>query len=128
MDGTRHVSCRMYRGLRESIGGFSKTLFAVFDYRILPYVFAWTLAGLAILGPVIEFILHWVPRHLPSMPVEYTVITLWRFRFPRYLVFFYPLSMALFIVVAALSFLQVVSGTATWKDRVLDRSSALRWL
>ena len=139
MDGTRHVSCRMYGGLRESIGGFSKTLFAVFDYRILPYVFAWTLAGLAILGPVIEFILHWVPRHLPSMPVEYTVIsmvlsmilwliTLWRFRFPRYLVFFYPLSMALFIVVAALSFLQVVSGTATWKDRVLDRSSALRWL
>ena len=139
MDGTRHVSCRMYRGYKEAVGGFSKSLFAVFDYRILPYVFGWTLAGLAILEPVVEFILHWVPQHVPSMPVQYAalsialsliiwMITYQRFQFPLYLVLFYPLSLALFIGVAALSFFQAASGTATWKDRVLDRAAALRWL
>ena len=139
LDGTRHVSCRMYRGFKEAVGGFSKTLFAVFDYRILPYVFGWTLAGLVILEPVVEFILHWAPWHLPSLPIQYAAfsialsLTIWivtyqRFQFPLYLVLLYPLSLALFIGVAALSFIQAASGTATWKDRVVDRAAAMRWL
>jgi hypothetical protein len=35
--------------------------------------------------------------------------------------------MTLFIGVAILSFFQTVSGTASWKDRVLDRA-AIHWL
>jgi len=50
-----------------------------------------------------------------------------RFQFPAYLVFYYPLSLALFIAVAARSFFQTATGTSTWKDRVLDRA-AMRWL
>ncbi len=50
-----------------------------------------------------------------------------RFRFPAYLVFYYPLSLALFIMVALRSFFQTARGTATWKDRLLDRV-AIRWL
>jgi hypothetical protein len=34
------VSCRMYHSGREAIDGFTKNLFAVFDYRLLQYLFA----------------------------------------------------------------------------------------
>jgi len=50
-----------------------------------------------------------------------------RFKFPAYLVFYYPLSLALFIAVAIRSFFQTATGTATWKDRLLDRV-AMHWL
>lgn len=137
LDGTRHVSCRMYRGFREAVGGFSKTIFPVFDYRILPYVFSWLMAGLAFLAPVVALILYWMHIFLPSPPVEYVelsmilafmtwIIASWRFRFPVYLVLLYPLSLALFIVVAAHSFIKTATGTSVWKNRLLDRVD-MRW-
>jgi chlorobactene glucosyltransferase len=138
LDGTHHVSCRMYRGFWEAVGGFSKSLFAVFDYRILPYVLGWLLVGTAFLEPVVALICAWLRRPLDYFPVEYAALAvtlsliLWtaayrRFRFPPLLVFYYPLSLALFIAVVARSFFQTATGTATWKDRVLDRV-AMRWL
>lgn len=39
----------------------------------------------------------------------------------------YPLSLALFIAATIRSFFQTANGTATWKDRLLDRA-AMRWL
>ena len=33
------VSCRMYHSSQEAIAGFTKNLFAVFDYRLLPFLF-----------------------------------------------------------------------------------------
>ena len=36
------ISCRMYHSSREAIDGFTKNLFAVFDYRLLPFLFAFT--------------------------------------------------------------------------------------
>ena len=138
LDGTRHVSCRMYRGFWEAVGGFSKTLFAVFDNRILPYFFGWLLVGMAFLEPAAALISRWMQPPLTSIPLEYSVISvvlsivLWtiayrRFKFPTYLVFYYPLSLALFIAVAIRSFFQTATGTATWKDRLLDRV-AIHWL
>jgi hypothetical protein len=72
------------------------------------------------------------------MPMEYATlavllsITLWmmvyrRFKFPAYLVFYYPLSLALFLGIVVRSFVQTTTGTATWKDRTLERV-AMRWL
>ncbi len=138
LDGTRHVSCRMYRGFWEAVGGFSKSLFAVFDYRILPYFIGWLLVGMAFLEPVVALVSRWVRTPLTSIPVEYAAtsvvlsIVLWmiayrRFKFPAYLVFYYPLSLALFIAVVVRSFFQTATGTATWKDRLLERV-AMRWL
>jgi chlorobactene glucosyltransferase len=138
LDGTHHVSCRMYRSFWEAVAGFSKSLFAVFDYRILPYFIGWLLVGTAFIEPALALVSHWVRYPLTSIPVEYATvsvmlsITLWmiafrRFKFPAYLVFYYPLSLALFIAVVARSFFQTATGTATWKDRLLDRV-AMRWL
>ena len=138
LDGTHHVSCRMYRSFWEAVGGFSKSLFAVFDYRILPYFLGWLLVGTVFIEPVVALVSRWVRYPLTSNPVEYAAVSvvlsiiLWmiayrRFKFPAYLVFFYPLSLALFIAVVARSFFQTATGTATWKDRLLDRV-AMRWL
>jgi chlorobactene glucosyltransferase len=138
LNGTRHVSCRMYHGFWEAVAGFSKSLFAVFDYRFIPYVLSWLLVGVTFIEPVVALLSRWMRYPLPSMPVEYATlsvalsIALWmvafrRFQFPAYLVFFYPLSLALFIAVAARSFFQTVTGTATWKDRLLERA-VMRWL
>ena len=138
LNGTRHVSCRMYRGFWEAVGGFSKSLFAVFDYRIIPYLLGWLVVGVAFLEPVVALVSRWVHYPMTSMPLEYAAISvvisivLWmvayrRFHFPAYLVFYYPLSLVLFLAIVARSFFQTATGTATWKVRVLDRV-AMRWL
>jgi chlorobactene glucosyltransferase len=138
LDGTRQVSCRMYHGFREAVGGFSKTLFAVFDYRILPYIISWLLTGLAFLGPVVGLILYLLRVHLTFIPVGYAAISVllsiitWiiisrRFHFPIYIAFLYPLDLALYIIVAAHSFVRAATGTAVWKNRVLNRVP-MRWL
>ena len=138
MDGTHHVTCRMYHGFWEAVNGFSKSLFAVFDYRILPYVFGWMVVGLAFIGPVVALVSYWVRHPLTSIPPEYAagsviisiflyIVAYRRFRFPAQLVVYYPLSLALFILVAARSFIQTASGSLTWKDRPLARID-MHWL
>jgi chlorobactene glucosyltransferase len=138
LDGTRHVSCRMYRGFWDAVNGFGKSLFAVFDYRILPYVVGWGLVGVAFLEPAVALVSRWVRHPLTSLSGEAAalgvalsvvlfMVAYRRFKFPAWLVFYYPVSLALFILVAARSFVQTATGTATWKDRVLDRV-AMRWL
>jgi chlorobactene glucosyltransferase len=51
-DGTRRVSCRMYRGLRDSIQGFSKNLYAVFYHNALLLTFVWLVVLMVYSAPV----------------------------------------------------------------------------
>ena len=138
LDGTRQVTCRMYHSFREAVGGFSKTIFPVFDYRILPYIIGWLLTEFAFLGPVVGLILYLVGVHLTFIPVGYSalavvlsiltwIITSRRFHFPIFLVLIYPLDLVLYIIVAADSFIKTATGKAVWKNRKLDRVS-MRWL
>jgi chlorobactene glucosyltransferase len=138
LNGTRQVTCRMYQGFWEAVGGFSKSIFAVFDHRIIPFLLGWTIVGFAFIAPVITLVSYWFRHPFTSLPLNYAAIcvglsvVLWmiayrRFKFPAYLVFYYPLSLALFILVAARSLIQTVTGKASWKDRVLSRVS-MRWL
>jgi chlorobactene glucosyltransferase len=138
LDGTHHISCRMYRGFREAVNGFSKSLFAVFDYRILPYFLGWTAVSVAFLEPATALISRWLRHPLTSLLPEAASLAvglsliLWttayrRFKFPAYMVLFYPLTMLLFLLVALRSFVQTATGTATWKERILARA-AMKWL
>lgn len=138
MDGTRQVSCRMYRGFWDAVDGFCKNLFAVFGYRILPYALTFLVVGTAFLEPPFVLLARRLGWLYPPFPLFYayaavvTSFSLWalafrRFRFPLYLVLFYPLILSVFMLIAARSFVQMATGTATWKDRVLDRVSP-RWL
>ena len=113
-------------------------MFAVFDYRILPYILGWLIVGLAFIEPAVALVSRWLRYPLTSLPLNYATLAVIisvvlfmlayrRFQFPAYLVFYYPLSLALFIAVIVRSLFQTARGTATWKDRVLDRP-AMRWL
>jgi len=138
LDGTRDVVCRMYRGFWDAVDGFGKNLFAVFGYRILPYVLTFFVVGVAFLEPPLVLLArHWGWSQ-PPFPLLYacaaviTSLVLWllalrRFRFPIYLAWLYPVILTMFILIAARSLVQATTGTATWKDRVLERVSP-RWL
>ncbi|MBN2386125.1 MAG: glycosyltransferase [Anaerolineales bacterium] len=138
LDGTEHVTCRMYRGFFDAVDGFSKNVFAVFDYRILPYLIGFSVVGLTFLEPPVALFSRWAGYPLTPFPPDLAAaavvlsLALWltafrRFKFPAYLAFFYPVCVFLFLLVAIRSFMQALHGTATWKDRTLDRV-AMRWL
>ncbi|MCS7011269.1 MAG: glycosyltransferase family 2 protein [Anaerolineales bacterium] len=138
LDGTSHVSCRMYRDFWGAVNGFGKSIFAVFGYRVLPYLLAWTLLTIVFLEPPLALVAHWVgypftlfSPEAAALAIALTFI-LWnlayrRFKFPHALALLYPVQAFLFLLVALRSFVQTASGTATWKDRILERP-ALRWL
>jgi len=138
LDGTEYVTCRMYHSFSEAVGGFSKNVFAFFDYRILPFFSALALIAFAFLEPPLALISRWLNMPMSSFPPNLATVAviesylLWqiayrRFKFPAYLVILYPLSLALFILIALRSFALALTGNATWKDRSLDRV-AVRWL
>jgi hypothetical protein len=128
----------MYSGFWSAVNGFGKSLFAVFDYRVIPYVVGWSVVGLAFLTPVVALLSRWMHHPLTSLSGEMAAlavtlsILLWmiayrRFRFPAYLVFYYPVTLALFLLVVARSMVQTTRGAAVWKDRVVE-PPAVRWL
>jgi len=138
LDGTHHVSCRMYSGFWSAVNGFGKSLFAVFDYRVIPYVVGWSVVGLAFLTPVVALLSRWMHHPLTSLSGEQAAlavilsILLWmiayrRFHFPAYLVFYYPVTLALFLMVVVRSLVQTTRRAAVWKDRVVE-PPAVRWL
>jgi chlorobactene glucosyltransferase len=137
MDGTQHVSCRMYRGFWQAVDGFTKNIFAFFDYRLSLFVIAWAWMAVTFLVP--PFVLAARLLDFPSIPYPYTLawvavfesLLLWglayqRFRFPLYLVFLYPISFGLFVLIALRSLVFTLLGQSTWKGRELIRP-AWKW-
>ena len=138
MDGTQHVTCRMYHNLQEVVDGFSKNVFAFFDYRILPFFIILAVVGFAFIEPPLALITRWLGVPISAFPPGLATIAviesylLWqiayqRFKFPAYMVFLYPISLGVFILIAIRSFVLTITGNATWKDRDLERVAA-RWL
>ncbi|BAJ62114.1 glycosyltransferase [Anaerolinea thermophila] len=137
LDATEEVHCRMYHNLREAVDGFTKNVFAFFDYHVLLYVLAWTWVSicfleppLALMGAALNFPLTDFPLPLAQIAVVETlflwVIAAMRFRFPPLVILFYPLSIALFVMIAVRSLVFTLQGKAEWKGRALSRP-ALRW-
>lgn len=132
MDGTRHVSCRMYRGFWQAVDGFTKNIFAFFDYRLSLFLIAWGWMAVVFLAPA--FAIAARAMDLSVLPYPSTLawlaifesLWLWglayqRFCFPLYLVFLYPLSFSLFVLIALRSLVFTLLGQATWKGRDLTR-------
>ena len=129
MDGTRHVSCRMYRDFSSAWEGFTKNLFALFDYRVVLYSIGWLWIGVSFLLPPLVLVFPSLGR-LWNIPTEMALIAVsqallifalayHRFRFPMYLVVLYPLNMFMFILLAVRSLLHTVLGYSSWKGREL---------
>jgi chlorobactene glucosyltransferase len=136
-DGGSHIRCRMYRNLREVFEGFSKNLFAAFEYKVLLFVFVWLWVGLVFLEPVTVLTLGLTVVPLPQLHLRLAAtgvgvslllwgLTHWRFRFPLYLAFLYPLTVLLSVVIAMRSMALTAVGRTTWKGRTLP-SPRIRW-
>jgi chlorobactene glucosyltransferase len=133
-DITDLVSCRMYRGSRETFWGFSKNYFAAFEYRLLPYVFVYAWLAIMFWKPLILLVQLTFGYEVQANLVELLVcvgssLLLWLTAFiilkmPAGLAFLYPVTILAVEVVALQSLLQGLTGRATWKARPISKA---RW-
>ncbi len=122
----------MYSGFRAALEGFTKNLFAVFDFRLAEYLFVWvwmTLVTLEAAGgfrPLALGVGRDVFALWPALVAVGQMLALWviamaRLRFPLYLAFLYPAHILLLVFIALRSLLWTATGRATWKGRALPR-------
>lgn len=131
-DGTHRVRCRMYRGFREAWNGFSKNLYAAFDYNAALLLFVWTYLLVVAWEPILALVaagLGVLPPMFAVGPAAVAVaemLALWaiacaRFKFPLYLALFYPVSISLAFAIALRSLALAHRGGADWKGRRVPR-------
>jgi chlorobactene glucosyltransferase len=128
------ISCRMYHSSREAMEGFTKNLFAAFDYRLLPFLFAflWLLVmfwkPLIVLAGMISGL---APQaHLVALIVCLLLsLLLWLIPYiemgiPFTLAFLYPFTILANVAVAFRSLVHSLGGRIIWKGRSIART---RW-
>lgn len=132
IDAGEYVACRMYNGFSSALDGFSKNLFAVFEFRVLEYLFVWLWLTLITLEPLGVVMLWAFEPTRAVFDVKLAILavvemlTLWgivlvRLRFPFYLTFLYPLLVILLVPIALRSMLWTMTGRLRWKGRNLPR-------
>jgi chlorobactene glucosyltransferase len=132
-DGGQRICVRMYRNSREACEGFSKNLFAAFDYRVSAFVFVWLWLGFVFLEPLVLLTLALFSVSLHPLSLVLAAVAVassfllwemmsWRFRFPRLLGVFYPAIIFSAVVVALRSMVLTLSGRTTWKGRTLPKA------
>lgn len=137
-DGSGHTSTRMYRDFRQAYEGFSKNLFAAFDYRILPFLFAWLWMGYLFFRPPIEMVITALATPENDMLLLLCAVAileslaLWAlavlpFRFPAYLFLCYLPIVFMSVWIALRSVALSLRGQTTWKGRRIERSN-IRWI
>jgi chlorobactene glucosyltransferase len=131
-DGTRILSCRMYRNSKEAAEGLIKNLFPFFGYNILYFVFVWIWLVIVFWQPIVTLIMLAAGVDVATKYILLSVVSLsisliiWgifyrRFKFPLYLTLLYPLTQIVISTVAMFSMVRNLKGTAVWKGRVLTR-------
>jgi len=128
------ISCRMYQGSREAYNGFVKNLFAAFEFRLLPYLFAFSWLTIMFWTPLLvllQFLLGHAPlAHLQDLSVCIILsLSLWlipylNIQVPFYLAFLYPITILAKFVVALQSLRHVITGNISWKGRNI---AAQKW-
>lgn len=137
VDGGRRIRCRMYGSFHEVYEGLSKNLFAAFEYHLLLFVLIWLWLGLVFWEPLVVLALAMTGNpvgRLSTLLAANAVgaslllwgISHWRFGFPLYLAFSYPVSILLTVIIAIRSMILAIFGRATWKGRTLVRHR-IRW-
>jgi chlorobactene glucosyltransferase len=128
------ISCRMYHSSQEAVAGFTKNLFAAFDYRLLPFLFAFIWLMVVFWEPLIVLTLMISGKVTQAQPTAVVAclavsILLWLIPYgemsiPFFLAFLYPLTILANIVVAFRSLVHSLGGRITWKGRTIART---RW-
>jgi chlorobactene glucosyltransferase len=136
MQAAHLISCRMYRSGREAYAGLSKNLFAAFDFRLVPYLFAWLWLMVVFLKPVCDLGVYAMGLSLdvPLAAVLLCILlalVLWlvpyrQLGLPLRPAALYPVTVLVTEVVALRSLWISLSGGLTWKGRSL-LSPRFRW-
>ncbi len=127
LDATRLVSARMYRGLREAVAGFSKNLFALFDYRVLVALFVWLWLLTITWHPIVSVATAVVSgRMMPFAPIATIVLAagIWllaslRFGLSWHLFLLGPAVITVSAFVGLRAMVLALVGRSRWKGRTL---------
>ncbi len=120
VDAGERVECRMYRTGREAFEGFSKNLFAAFDYKPWLFVPVWLWLGFVFLIPL-PFAFT---GNASAVAAVLLALLIWaifcrRFHLPLALALLYPAVIAVGVLIAFRSLALTLTGRATWKGRTL---------
>lgn len=125
------VSCRMYRSGGEAAAALSRNLFAAFEFRVVPYLFAWLWLLVMFLKPFLDLGLYALGQPI-GVPVAAVLacsglaLVLWlfvyrRLELPVWLAPLYPITMVVMEFVALRSLWLGLRGRLIWKDRAIGR-------
>lgn len=131
------ITCRMYPGGREAVHGFTKNLFAAFDFRLLIYLFVFLWLAILFWTPPIVLIILTFGQAPAASATELAVcmglsLLLWMIPYREmgvsfYLGFLYPITVLANEVVAIRSLIFSLTDRLTWKDRALNKPK-WKWL
>jgi chlorobactene glucosyltransferase len=131
------ISCRMYPGSREAFAGFTKNLFAFFDFHLFVYLFAFIWLAMLFLEPLFVFAAHMLGL-APSAVLSELVICIglslliWVIPYLELgmsltLGFIYPITILANEAAAFQSLRLSLAGRLSWKGRSLARPK-WKWL
>ncbi len=131
------ISCRMYPGSREAFDGFTKNLFAFFDFHLFVYLFAFIWLAMLFLEPLFVFAAH-ILGLAPSAVLSELVICIglslliWVIPYLELgmsltLGFIYPITILANEAAAFQSLRLSLAGRLSWKGRSLARPK-WKWL
>jgi len=128
-NGSSILSCRMYNNASEIIQGFSKNIFAGFDYNYgimifflfhlyIAYIFPFILLPFIIYNQSLHILSIIIILHILIMLfIQYIVGQL--FLFKKYMIFLYPLTACSIIYIGCISmFERLFNKGSTWKNRI----------
>ncbi|MEA2015844.1 MAG: glycosyltransferase [Actinomycetota bacterium] len=132
-DGRNNLYCRSYRSFREVIRGYSKVLFAAFDYRLPIISVIIVLASAVLLFPFLwlvpAIIFKWPMIVIELMVLQAAIILATRivfsirFRSRAIDILLHPFSVIYLVLIAINSVFNTIAGTGVnWKGRVYDIS------
>ena len=128
------ISCRMYHKNHEAMHGFTKNLFAAFDFRLLPFLFIYIWLAVMFWEPLIILLLMIFGQAVQAQ-VNYLAICiglsflLWLIPYlemgiPFGLALIYPFTILSNEVAAFLSLGNSLAGRLSWKGRKIAQA---RW-
>ncbi|MEO0158840.1 MAG: glycosyltransferase, partial [candidate division WOR-3 bacterium] len=138
VDGAGRVSCRMYWGFLEAYEGFTKNIFAAFDYAIIPFflTYLWFaivfwLPIIHLIGGALGFFTASSSTGLAFLAVVLSImlwgVSHWRSGIPVYFAILYPAIIALIFWISVRSIIFAIKGKATWKGRTLVKYRVRWW-
>ncbi len=130
-DGRNNLYCRSYRNFREVIRGYSKVLFAAFDYKlhiisiiivlvsaVLLFPFLWLIPAILFKWPMI--MIELMVLQIAIILITRIVLSI-RFKSRAVDILLHPFTIVYLVLIAVNSIFNTIAGVGVnWKGRVYD--------